>query len=151
MRRKRHTITDADAAVQRLYASAAPQGECLIPDAAVQTPNGYSRIWVAGAYIYAHRIIYAFHRGPIPEGLQIDHLCRNRACIRIDHLEVVTIGENVRRGAAFVTHCPAGHPYDEANTYYTPSKGHRVCRACGAAHARKYRRERRAPSPDRSN
>ena len=85
--------------------------------------------------IGAHRWAYEHWVDPIPEGLQIDHLCRNRSCVRPDHLEAVTCRENLSRGnglAAFntlKTHCLAGHPYDEANTYVRPD-GSRECRAC---------------------
>lgn len=64
----------------------------------------------------AHRAVYELMVGPIPDRLTLDHLCRNRACVRPDHLEPVTREENVRRGIhggnALKTHCPAGHLYD---------------------------------------
>lgn len=100
---------------------------------------GYSTVWW-GKPLYAHRVAYELYVGPIPEGLEIDHLCRNRACCRPDHLELVTHRVNMRRGTyGRKTHCPAGHPYDEANTYYPPGGGghHRICRTCqGARHNR---------------
>jgi len=83
----------------------------------------------------AHRISYERHVGPIPAGLTIDHLCRNRACGNPAHLEVVTMRENALRGGgppaqnARKTHCPRGHPLSGANLYRYPS-GRRWCRIC---------------------
>lgn len=77
-----------------------------------------------------HRWIYEHKVGPIPEGYDIDHLCRNRACVNVDHLEPVTRQENIRRAAAMKIACPAGHPYSPENTYVHPVKGHRRCRTC---------------------
>lgn len=81
--------------------------------------------------IAAHRWSYEYHVGPIPDGLQIDHLCRNRLCVNPDHLEPVTPQVNNSRslGNGSKTHCPWGHPYDVANTYVSP-RGGRVCRIC---------------------
>lgn len=96
-------------------------------------PNGYGRFkGEAPTPMLAHRWSYEHHIGPIPAGLQLDHLCRNRGCVNPWHLEPVTQQENLRRGVhhnAVKTHCPRGHAYDEANTY-VESRGNRHCRAC---------------------
>ena len=82
----------------------------------------------------AHRFAYESLIGPIPVGLQLDHLCRNRACVNPSHLEPVTARTNQLRGIgppatnARKTHCPQGHPYDLPNTNWY--KNHRRCRTC---------------------
>lgn len=96
---------------------------------------------------YAHRWSYEYYVGPIPEGMHLDHLCRNTKCVNPEHLEPVTCRENLLRGEgpsavhAKKTHCPAGHPYSGDNLYVHPVKGQRICRTCGRLRARaKYRR-----------
>jgi hypothetical protein len=90
--------------------------------------------------VYAHRLAWELERGPIPEGLEIDHICRTRSCVNVRHMATVSHRENNRRSpfvvstiAAHRTHCPAGHPYDAANTYRPPgAPTSRMCRACMA-------------------
>lgn len=109
--------------------------------------RGYGQFRVNHRPAYAHRYAYEHLVGPVPEGLELDHLCRVRRCVNPDHLQPVTHRQNVLRGDsptadnAVKTHCPTGHPYDEANTYRRDD-GHRKCRACNrrmsaAAYARR--------------
>jgi hypothetical protein len=106
------------------------------------TTAGYGRASVPGkGRQAAHRIAYELLVGPIPEGLTLDHLCRNRACVNPDHLEPVGMTENMRRGAARgmalyrpPTHCRRGHPFEGGNTYISASG--RSCRTCVLAAGR---------------
>ena len=101
------------------------------------TWNGYGLFWVNGRHVYAHRWAYEYFKGPIPDGLQLDHLCRNRSCVNPAHLEPVTQRENLLRGNTHAatnsakTHCPKGHEYAGANLYTYPD-GRRDCRTCQA-------------------
>ena len=95
--------------------------------------DGYGQINFNGKLL-THRFIYEYLHGPIPDGLQIDHLCRNPACANPKHLEAVSHQENVLRGNSGIfnlskTHCPQNHPYSLANTYHIPTGG-RGCRTC---------------------
>ena len=99
--------------------------------------DGYGQFWNGNKLVPAHQYSYEIFVGPIPEGLQLDHLCRNRACVEPSHLEVVTLQENIRRGLtgklnntnALKTHCLHGHPYNSENTILR-SQGGRDCRIC---------------------
>lgn len=89
-----------------------------------------------------HRVSYEHFTGPIPPGLEIDHLCFKRNCVNPDHLEAVTHAENVRRGRTNQnhgkTHCIQGHEFNESNTSINPL-GKRVCKTCARLNQRKYR------------
>ena len=109
------------------------------------TRKGYGLFWDGERMVSAHRWIYEYCQGTIPDGLQIDHLCRNRRCVNVAHLDVVTSRENQARSPydpAKRTHCPSGHPYNEENTYVNP-KGSRECRACRQRRHDAYTRKRR--------
>jgi hypothetical protein len=77
----------------------------------------------------AHRYIYEATVGPIPAGLQIDHLCMNKQCVNPAHLEPVTAAENVRRRNASETHCRRGHAFTADNTYMRAA-GNKECKTC---------------------
>jgi hypothetical protein len=105
--------------------------------------RGYGQTSIHGRKrVYTHRFSWELHRGPIPPGLVLDHLCRNPPCCNPDHLEPVTNLENLRRAVRPVrTHCKRGHPVSEM---YTNPQGERQCRTCkrlwDAAHRSRPRR-----------
>ena len=88
--------------------------------------NGYAAMSWQGKQVLLHRLAYEQLVGPIPTGLQIDHLCRVRHCVNPDHLEPVTPQENTRR--AMRSACVNGHEFTESNTYMHAGK--RYCRTC---------------------
>ena len=129
--------------------------------------NGYGRIgiWMPdrGHNVprSAYREMFKALRGPIPEGLELDHLCRVRSCVNPDHLEPVTHKENVRRGECKAQHarqaaakakrkrqkCGKGHPYIEGSYYWYAGKGHspfRVCRECRRIYDELFRAKHKA-------
>lgn len=101
------------------------------------TQKGYGQTSINGKSVMVHRYVWEQTNGPIPKGLEIDHQCRVRACCNVQHLRVVTkkvnLTENVVGSCWQLlkarTHCPLGHPYDEANTYRNKF-GCRSCRSC---------------------
>jgi len=110
-------------------------------------PNGYGHFGVERRTVSTHRWSYEYHMGPMPDGLQIDHLCRVRSCCNPAHLEPVTPRENTMRGETITaahaaqTHCKRGHEFTEENTIPVP-KG-RSCRECGRTRSREYIRAKR--------
>lgn len=84
----------------------------------------------------AHLWFWKMANGPVPEGLELDHLCRVRGCVNPDHFETVTHEENVKRGISFAavnarkTHCIHGHEFTPENTYRRPGATARECRTC---------------------
>lgn len=99
--------------------------------------NGYGQFGMKGTMRAAHRVAYELSIGPIPEDLEIDHLCRNRGCMNPAHMEPVPHSVNLARSSvaevtrarhAAQTHCKHGHLYDDANTAI--NRGRRACRAC---------------------
>jgi hypothetical protein len=104
-------------------------------------PDGYIRVGLARKAYYLHRVIYEFFLGQVPDGLELDHLCRNRKCCNPWHAEPVTHQVNTKRAIhekSSRTHCPAGHEYTGENTYRR-SNGSRACKACKVQSTREWR------------
>jgi len=94
--------------------------------------------------VRAHRFSYELIKGEIPEGLQLDHICKNKACVNPAHLEIVTCDENIKRADNQLTtinskktHCPLGHPLSDHNLYIN-CRGRRECRTCLKARKDKF-------------
>lgn len=111
--------------------------------------NGYGRVHHSDGELYAHRLFFAYYNGLPADGLQLDHLCRVRHCVRVDHLEAVTARENVLRGQsacadnAKKAECVHGHSLSDAYVL-TRRNGERVCRECSRQRASAARAKRRA-------
>jgi hypothetical protein len=117
----------------------------------VGTKRAYGHFFWRGHHYGTHRFAYIALRGAIPEGREIDHVCKNSLCANPMCLEPVDHVTNVQRstrGKAAKTHCIHGHIFDEKNTYHGTDKGYdvRACRACHAArevNRKKRQREQR--------
>jgi hypothetical protein len=120
-----------------------PETGCLIWTGP-KNSDGYGRVHVPGVGTrLVHRVVWEKFNGPIPFGLVIDHLCRNRSCASIAHLEITTTRLNLLRGATLAadqasrTHCPAGHELAGANLVAAQLKrGWRKCRTCDGVRSR---------------
>lgn len=135
---------------ERIYNCSVPEPNtgCWLWTAAVR--NGYGRMTVRRAThkTAAHRVAYEVFVGPIPHGMTLDHLCRVRCCVNPEHLEPVTMRENIRRGTSPVAqnihgamregYCQNGHSWDDPTNVRITGR-RRDCRACQREQQRKFR------------
>jgi len=135
-------------ALSRVMAHVAGDGSCLIWRGTLNL-SGYGYMKFEGKNWRVHRLVFEQIHGLIPEGLVLDHLCRNRACCNPNHLEIVTVRENLMRGESIQalnarkTHCKAGHLLSGENLSEKNS-GYRGCKICNRAYSRKYREMKHA-------
>ena len=124
-----------DRVLARIFQRCTSVGDCLVSTYSVGS-HGYAQVgWHdqtrgRSVMVLVHRAAWELLRGPIPAGMTVDHICRNRRCLSIDHLRLVSNEDNARdNGQSRRTHCPHGHRYEGANVKRT-KQGHRVCRTC---------------------
>lgn len=119
-------------------------GDCLVWTSL--DSHGYGRAYRNGP-VLAHRLVYEAQVGPIPAGLHLDHLCRNRACVLVSHLEPVDSPTNSRRGRDARDRCRAGHEYTAENVRWEPRPPHppvRRCKRCDSVKQLRYQERRGA-------
>lgn len=149
-------MTDDPKLLRRFSAKVWVQGDGCWEWAAARINTGYGVINVGGRVLLAHRVSHELFIGPVPAGAEVRHSCDNPPCVNPQHLSLGSHADNMRdmaergraRGGdhhAAKTHCPQGHPYDEANTYLAPAKGraNRQCRECKRVQLRASRASRK--------
>jgi len=139
-----NTWIESDATAQRFFAKVNIHGPIVRPELGqcwlwtAFCDNGYGKFQFRRGTRRAHLWLYKIVVGDVPEGLQLDHLCRNRSCVNPSHLEPVTRSVNVLRGVGpslaraiqlSKTHCPKGHEYS-GNNLFVRTDGRRECRTC---------------------
>lgn len=139
---------------ERFWNKVDKSGECWLWTASVVAGprGGYGQFRSGGQgskMVKAHVWAYEHLVGPVPGGLRLDHLCRNRACVRPEHLDAVTNAVNVKRGKDSKTHCVNGHTWVPANI--REWRGVRTCRECYVAQYRRANARRRDQATSTSN
>lgn len=117
--------------LKRLLEKSHAAGDCIIFNRSL-TPSGYGYMWNGKRNELVHRIAYRIAKGEIPEGLEVDHACKNRSCINPEHLEAVTHAVNMERAVnanRIKTHCKRGHELSPENVYME-KYGSRRCITC---------------------
>ena len=137
------------------YISPEPNSGCWLWTGA-RSKLGYGHVRSNGSYHPAHRVVYEHHRGPIPEGMELDHKCRLTCCVNPDHLEPVTHKENMRRAQVLgfgapakqkaKTNCPYGHRLVSATEN---GRHRRKCQVCNNAAGRRYRARKKEQNAGR--
>jgi len=121
-------VTKAAAADARFWRDT-EQGDGCWEWKGYKRPDGYGSIWNGETNVLAHRYSWELARGPVPDGLGLDHICRNRACVKPTHLEPVTQSTNLSRMPPRSV-CKKGHPLVPGNVYLYPKSGARLCITC---------------------
>ena len=123
----------------RFWSKTAPATDCIVWRGA-QNTKGYGCYAINGVSHLAHRLAWEAVHGPLPAGLTIDHLCRVRACVNVEHMELVSVAENIRRQPRRLQvggQCRNGHQISSDADLYVRGAGASECRACRASAKRR--------------
>ena len=142
--------------VERFWSKVDRSGDCWVWKGAVKKDRrsgGYGMFWSQNRTRRAHKFAYEHAVGPVPPGLELDHLCGNRACVNPAHLEPVTGRVNALRSTGITarnarkTACVRGHGFTSSNTRVRKN-GDRVCRKCSHLHRQRWRARTMAKAPE---
>lgn len=128
------------------WSKTAPATDCIRWTGA-QNSKGYGCFAIDGVSQLAHRVAWEDEHGPIPAGMTIDHLCRVHCCVNVEHMELVTAAENVRRQPRVLRvggECINGHQISSATDLYVNPRGRSECRACRHVHAERAKAKARS-------
>lgn len=131
----------------RILERCVPDGDCLIWQGATNS-RGYGCVSGGrkGNTLLAHRVVFTEEVGPIEDGMTVDHMCTNKLCMNVFHMQLVTASENSKLKNERQTHCKNGHALSGENLRLNKKKTgyvHRVCRTCQAEAMRQHRANQR--------